>query len=54
MEPELIIGELLVTVLANIVRCQNEVLMLHIRGVAVVLKNSHSKDLKQLQRAFLS
>jgi len=54
VEPELIIRELLVTVLANIVGCQNEVLMLHIRGVAVVLKNSHSKDLKQLQRAFLS
>jgi hypothetical protein len=30
VEPELIIRELLVTVLANIVGCQNEVLMLHI------------------------
>ena len=44
MEPELIIGELLITVLAYIVRCQNEVLMLHIRGVTVVLKDSESKD----------
>lgn len=44
VEPELIIGELLVTVLAYIVGCQNEVLMLHIRGVTVVLKDSQSKD----------
>jgi hypothetical protein len=54
VEPELIIGELLVTILTNIVGCQNEVLMLHIRGVAIVLKDSHSKDFEQLQRAFLS
>jgi hypothetical protein len=44
VEPELIIGELLITVLANIVRCQNEVLMLHIRSATVVLKDSQSKD----------
>ena len=54
VEPDLSILELLVPVLAYIVRCQNEVLMLHIRGTTIVLKDSHCKDFEQLRRAFLS